>query len=53
MGAMGWSYGGYFMNWFAGQQASIQVSLTSMMGLYDLRSMWGATEELWFPKTSI
>ncbi len=48
MGAMGWSYGGYFMNWLQGHEHPFKC-LASMMGLYDLRSMWGATEELWFP----
>lgn len=48
MGAMGWSYGGYMMNWFQAQTKRFKC-LASMMGLYDLRSMWGATEELWFP----
>ena len=48
MGAMGWSYGGYFMNWLQGHTKRFKC-LASMMGLYDLRSMWGSTEELWFP----
>ncbi|MDP4277598.1 MAG: S9 family peptidase [Bacteroidota bacterium] len=48
MGAMGWSYGGYMMNWFQANTKRFKC-LASMMGLYDLRSMWGATEELWFP----
>jgi dipeptidyl aminopeptidase/acylaminoacyl peptidase len=48
MGAMGWSYGGYFMNWLQGQTKRFKC-LASMMGLFDLRSMWGVTEELWFP----
>lgn len=48
MGAMGWSYGGYFMNWLQGQKHPFKC-LASMMGLYDLTSMWGSTEELWFP----
>jgi len=48
MGAMGWSYGGYMMNWFQAKTKRFKC-LASMMGLYDLRSMWGATEELWFP----
>ncbi|MGI6232255.1 MAG: S9 family peptidase, partial [Prevotella sp.] len=48
MGAMGWSYGGYFMNWLQGQTKRFKC-LASMMGLYELPSMWGATEELWFP----
>jgi len=48
IGAMGWSYGGYMMNWFQAQTKRFKC-LASMMGLYDLRSMWGTTEELWFP----
>lgn len=47
MGAMGWSYGGYMMNWFQGHTKRFKA-LASMMGVYDLRSMWGSTEELWF-----
>jgi dipeptidyl aminopeptidase/acylaminoacyl peptidase len=48
MGAMGWSYGGYMMNWFQAKTKRFKC-LASMMGLFDLTSMWGATEELWFP----
>ena len=47
MGTMGWSYGGYMMMWFAGHTDRFEA-IASMMGVYDLRSMWGATEELWF-----
>jgi dipeptidyl aminopeptidase/acylaminoacyl peptidase len=47
MGAMGWSWGGYMMMWFEGHTQRF-AALASMMGVYDLRSMWGATEELWF-----
>jgi dipeptidyl aminopeptidase/acylaminoacyl peptidase len=47
VGAMGWSYGGYMMMWFAGHTDRFET-IASMMGVYDLRSMWGATEELWF-----
>jgi dipeptidyl aminopeptidase/acylaminoacyl peptidase len=49
MGAMGWSYGGYMMNWFAGHTDRFKA-IASMMGLFDLRSFYGATEELWFPE---
>lgn len=49
MGAMGWSYGGYMMNWLQGHTRRFKC-LASMMGVYDLRSMWGSTEELWFPE---
>lgn len=47
IGAMGWSFGGYMMNWF---QASTKryKCLASMMGIYNLESMYGSTEELWF-----
>jgi len=48
-GAMGWSYGGYMMMWFAGHTQRF-AALASMMGVYDLTSMWGGTEELWFPE---
>ncbi len=47
MGAMGWSYGGYMMNWLQAQTKKFKC-FASMMGVYDLKSMWGATEELWF-----
>jgi len=47
MGAMGWSYGGYMMDWFQAKTKRFKC-LASMMGVYDLRSMWGSTEELWF-----
>jgi len=49
IGAMGWSYGGYMMNWFEGHTDRFKA-IASMMGLYDLRSFYGATEELWFPE---
>jgi dipeptidyl aminopeptidase/acylaminoacyl peptidase len=49
IGAMGWSYGGYFMNWAEGHTTRYKA-IASMMGLFDLRSMYGATEELWFPE---
>ncbi|MGE5683425.1 MAG: prolyl oligopeptidase family serine peptidase [Bacillota bacterium] len=49
MGAMGWSYGGYMMNWFQGHTKRFKC-LASMMGLYDLKSFYGTTEELWFPE---
>lgn len=49
IGAMGWSYGGYLINWIAGHTDRYEA-LASMMGLYDLRSFYGATEELWFPE---
>lgn len=47
IGAMGWSYGGYMMNWFQAKTKRFKC-LVSMMGVYDLKSMFGTTEELWF-----
>lgn len=49
MGAMGWSYGGYMMMWMQGHTDRFRCQ-AAMMGLYDLRSFYGATEELWFPR---
>ncbi len=49
MGAMGWSWGGYAMMWAEGHTTRFKA-LASMMGVYDLRSMHGGTEELWFPE---
>ncbi len=48
LGAMGWSYGGYMMMWMQGHTDRFRCQ-AAMMGLYDLRSFYGATEELWFP----
>jgi len=49
IGAMGWSYGGYMMMWMQGHTDRFKCQ-AAMMGLYDLRSFYGATEELWFPE---
>jgi dipeptidyl aminopeptidase/acylaminoacyl peptidase len=49
MGAMGWSFGGYMMDWFEGHTTRFKA-IASMMGVFDLRSFYGATEELWFPE---
>src|SRR5207244_11570151 len=40
MGAMGWSYGGYMMNWFEGHTDRFKA-IASMMCLYDMRSFYG------------
>ena len=47
IGAMGWSYGGYMMMWLEGHTDRFKA-IASMMGVYDLRAMHSATEELWF-----
>jgi dipeptidyl aminopeptidase/acylaminoacyl peptidase len=49
IGAAGASFGGYMVNWIAGQTARFKA-LVSHAGLFDLRSKYGATEELWFPE---
>ena len=49
MGAMGWSYGGYMMMWMQGHTDRFKA-IAAMMGIYDLRSFHGATEELWYPE---
>ncbi|HEY6552580.1 MAG TPA: S9 family peptidase, partial [Vicinamibacteria bacterium] len=48
MGLMGWSWGGYAVMWMQGHSTRYKA-MASMMGVYDLRSMWSSTEELWFP----
>jgi dipeptidyl aminopeptidase/acylaminoacyl peptidase len=48
MAAAGGSYGGYMIDWMLGHTQRFKV-LVSHAGVYDLRSMFGATEELWFP----
>jgi len=52
MGAMGWSYGGYMMDWILGHTTRFKA-LCSMMGVYDLVAEFGATEELWFPEWDV
>lgn len=52
MGAMGWSYGGYMMMWFEGHTDRFKA-LAAMMGIFDLPSFYGATEELWFPEKDL
>jgi dipeptidyl aminopeptidase/acylaminoacyl peptidase len=49
LGAAGASYGGYMINWIEGHSDRYRC-LISHAGVYDLRSMHGATEELWFPE---
>jgi dipeptidyl aminopeptidase/acylaminoacyl peptidase len=48
MVAAGASYGGYMINWILGHSERFKA-LVSHAGVYDLRSEFGATEELWFP----
>ena len=48
--ALGGSYGGYMVNWIAGQMPERFRCLVSHAGLFDNRSMYYSTEELWFPE---
>ncbi len=48
IGAAGASYGGFMINWIEGH-TKIFKCLVSHDGPFDQRSMFGATEELWFP----
>jgi dipeptidyl aminopeptidase/acylaminoacyl peptidase len=48
MAAAGGSYGGYMVDWLLGHTDKFKA-LISHAGVYDLRSMAGETEELWFP----
>ena len=48
--ALGGSYGGYMMNWIAGQWPDRFNCLVSHDGIFDIRSMYYSTEELWFPE---
>jgi dipeptidyl aminopeptidase/acylaminoacyl peptidase len=48
MAAAGGSFGGYMVNWILGRTARFKA-LVSHAGVYELNSMFGETEELWFP----
>ncbi len=48
--AAGASYGGYMIDWLEGRPEKMFDCLISHSGVYDLKSMYGATEELWFPE---
>jgi len=45
--AAGASYGGYMMNWFQGHTDRFKTLITHC-GVYNLESMYGTTEEVWF-----
>src|SRR5574341_1290320 len=47
IGAAGGSYGGYMVNWMLGYTNRFKA-FVSHAGVYNLTSMYGATEELWF-----
>jgi dipeptidyl aminopeptidase/acylaminoacyl peptidase len=47
--AAGGSYGGFMVNWICGHTDRFKA-LVSHAGVFDLVSMYGTTEELWFPE---
>jgi dipeptidyl aminopeptidase/acylaminoacyl peptidase len=49
IGAAGASYGGYMIDWILGHTNRFKA-LVSHAGVYNLESMYGVTEELWFPE---
>ncbi|MEM1091838.1 MAG: S9 family peptidase [Pseudomonadota bacterium] len=48
--ALGASYGGYMVNWIAGNWPDRFRCLVNHDGVFDTRMMYYATEELWFPE---
>ena len=48
--ALGASYGGYMVNWIAGNWPDRFSCLVNHDGIFDMRMMYYATEELWFPE---
>jgi dipeptidyl aminopeptidase/acylaminoacyl peptidase len=48
--ALGASYGGYMINWIAGAWPDGFACLVNHSGIFDNRSMYYSTEELWFPE---
>ncbi len=48
--ALGASYGGYMINWIAGNWPERFDCLVNHDGVFDNRSMYYTTEELWFPE---
>ena len=48
--ALGASYGGYMINWIAGQWPDRFKCFVNHDGIFDQRMMYYGTEELWFPE---
>jgi dipeptidyl aminopeptidase/acylaminoacyl peptidase len=48
--ALGASYGGFMINWIAGNWPDRFRCLVSHDGIFDNRTMYYSTEELWFPE---
>ena len=51
VGAAGASFGGFMLNWIEGHnEEGLFKALVSHDGVYEQVSMFGGTEELWFPR---
>jgi len=53
IGAAGASYGGYMIDWIEGHNNDPRFQFKVLVchdGVYNLTSMYGSTEELWFPE---
>jgi dipeptidyl aminopeptidase/acylaminoacyl peptidase len=48
--ALGASYGGFMMNWIEGKWPDRFRCIVNHDGLFDQRTMYYSTEELWFPE---
>ncbi|WP_068545114.1 prolyl oligopeptidase family serine peptidase [Thalassotalea crassostreae] len=48
--ALGASYGGYMMNWIMGNWSDGFNCIVNHAGLFDMKSFYNVTEELWFPE---
>lgn len=48
--SLGASYGGYMQNWIAGNWPERFRCIVNHDGIFDNRSMYYSTEELWFPE---
>ncbi len=48
--ALGASYGGFMINWIAGNWNDRFKCLVNHDGIFDQRTMYYSTEELWFPE---
>ncbi|OUS28572.1 peptidase S9 [Thalassotalea sp. 42_200_T64] len=48
--ALGASYGGYMMNWIMGNWSDGFNCMVNHAGLFDMKSFYNVTEELWFPE---
>ncbi len=49
MGCVGASFGGYSVYWLAGHHEKRFKAFIAHCGVFNLKSMYGSTEELWFP----